>query len=226
MDFLMNLKLLVSGLALMFASAAAFAEPVRLIHAINGANLGLTKYLPVDVRIGYRCVAKAVPFTTIAPSFNLKPGIHVVRISLANAKRPCRGQRVLTEFVPVNFGDNLSLVAHQNDDGGIALTRFVDDVRSPGEMNGRVTVRHTADAPVVDIVANGGVLIGGLANGESAKADVRADTYMVSINPAGSGTPVFRPAPLPVLEDNNRVVYAVGSLSGEFELIIDDIATN
>ncbi len=221
----MSLKSLLATAALLLTSAAASAESVRLIHAINGANLGLPKELPVDVRIGYRCVAKGVPFKTIAPGFELKPGIHVVRISLANRHRPCRGARVLTEFVPVNFGDNLSLVAHQNDDGGIALSRFVDDVRAPAEFNGRVTVRHTADAPAVDIIANGGVLIAGLANGESAKADVPADTYTVSINPAGSDMPVFGPTPLPVLEKNNRVVYAVGSLSGEFELIVDDIAT-
>lgn len=54
-----------------------------------------------------RCVAKDVPFKTIAPGFDLKPGIHVVRISLANAHHPCRGARMLTEFVPVNFGDSL-----------------------------------------------------------------------------------------------------------------------
>lgn len=116
-------------------------------------------------------------------------------------------------------------MAHQNADGGIALTRFVDDVRAPAEMNGRLTVSHTADAPIVDIVANGGALVPGLANGESVKAEVPSDTYSVSINPAGSDIPVLGPVPLGVPEKNNRVVYAVGALSGEFEVIVDDIAT-
>ncbi|MEO1035515.1 MAG: DUF4397 domain-containing protein [Pseudomonadota bacterium] len=221
----MKLKVLLTGALLTALSLTAEAQQVKLIHAINGGDLGLDPALPVDIRIGRHCVASNVTFRTISPYFHQRAGAFIVRVSLANPHRPCRGQRVISELVEVNFGDSLSLVAHQTDDGGIRLTRFSDEQRSQGQSNGLATVRHTADAPTVDIQVNGGVAIPGISNGDSAKAVLPAATYSVGIAPAGAPQPVFGPVDLPIPAQTNTVVYAVGSLTtGSFEVLVDSIA--
>ena len=200
--------------------------PTRLVHGIDGTDLGLNQALPVDIRIGHRCIARKVPFGTIAEGPKLKPGTHRVRVSLASNRKGCRGTLVLSQTIDVNFGDNLSLVAHQTDDGGIRLSKFTNDVRDAGVGNARVTVRHTADAPAVDILVEGGVAIPGLANPQSSKLDVPANTYNVQIAPAG-GAPLDAGVDLPLPEGANTIVYAVGSLnSGSFDLLVDQLPLN
>jgi len=189
--------------------------PTRLVHGIDGTDLGLDQALPVDIRIG-----------TIAEGPKLKPGTHRVRVSLASNRKGCRGTLVLSQTIDVNFGDNLSLVAHQTDDGGIRLSKFTNDVRDAGVGNARVTVRHTADAPAVDILVEGGVAIPGLANPQSSKLDVPANTYNVQIAPAG-GAPLDAGVNLSLPEGANTIVYAVGSLnSGSFDLLVDQLPLN
>jgi len=223
-----------AALALVFSVAATASGwkfqngsvPTRLVHAVNGEDLGLSQELPVDIRIGFKCVAQDVPFSTIAEGPLLSPGVHQVRITLANSRRGCRGTLVMADTINVNFGDNLSLVAHQTDDGGIRITKFNDDLRDAGPGNGRATVRHTADAPAVDIIINKNTTepaITDLTNGNGAKLDAPADTYTVEIAPAG-GDPLNPPGeiPLPVTAGENIVVYAIGSLgTGSFDLLVD-----
>ncbi|MEM8984410.1 MAG: DUF4397 domain-containing protein, partial [Pseudomonadota bacterium] len=99
-----------------------------------------------------------------------------------------------------------------------------DDLRPTAPQTGRVTVRHTADAPTVDIQVNGGVAIAGISNGDSAKADLPSDTYQVGIAPAGIDQPVFGPIALPLPASTNTIVYAIGSLpTGSFEVLPDSI---
>jgi hypothetical protein len=197
--------------------------PVRLIHAIDGRDLSLDQALPVDIRIGRKCVARGVTFRTVADGFSLNPGLYTVRISLAKPNRPCRGTLVITDKVNVNFGDNLSLVAHETDDGGIRLTKFIDDIRAAEDGDGRATVRHAADAPAVDILVEGTVAIEGLKNAESEKRDLLAGTYLVQIAPTG-GEPLNDGVNLPVPAGKNTIVYAIGSLAtGSFDLLTDEI---
>ncbi len=223
-----------AAFALVFSAAATASGwklqngsvPTRLVHAVNGEDLGLSQDLPVDIRIGYKCVAKNVPFRTVAEGPLLRPGVHQVRITLANSRRGCRGTLVMADTIDVNFGDSLSLVAHQTDDGGIRITKFNDDLRDAGPSNGRATVRHTADAPAVDIIINKDATepaITDLTNGNGSKLDAPADTYTVEIAPAG-GDPLNPPGeiPLPVTAGENIIVYAIGSLgTGSFDLLVD-----
>ena len=234
----MNYKKLIVPAAAAFAlvfSAAATAKggksqkgsvPTRLVHAVNGEDLGLPQELPVDIRIGSRCVAKSVPFGTIAEGPLLRPGVHKIRITLDDSRRKrraCRGTLVMADTINVNLGDDLSLVAHQTDDGGIRITKFNNDPRDAGPGIGRATVRHTADAPAVDILVEGDRLITALSNANGAKLDVPSDTYTVEIAPAG-GDPLNPPGeiPLTVTAGENIIVYAVGSLrTGSFDLLVD-----
>ncbi len=219
-------RLLVLFGALSVFSAGAAAEKLTLIHGINGEDLGFDKALPVDIRLGYRCIAKNVTFGTVAQGIHVRPGLYTLRVTLANPHRPCRGTRVISERLTVNFGDSLSVIAHETDDGTIRATSFVNDLQGVGDnADSRVTVRHTANAPAVAILVNGGVAFDDLSNGDQGKTEVPAGLYGVDVAPAGTTDPVNEdPIPLPVNPDTNTIVYAVGSLAnGTFQVLVEEL---
>jgi hypothetical protein len=88
----------------------------------------------------------------------------------------------------------------------------------------RLTVRHTAAAPVVDILADGEALVSGLANPDEATADVPAATYEVAVAPEGTADPVLGPTDLTLEEGTSYAVYAIGSADdGTLDLLVQTI---
>jgi hypothetical protein len=108
---------------------------------------------------------------------------------------------------------NVTVVAHLSEDGTPTLTPFPNDVSALASGEGRLTVRHTAAAPAVDVVlADGSRPFTNLANPDEASADLPAGEIAgAQLAPAG-GDPI---APVPAVNlaaGTNLIVYAVGSL--------------
>lgn len=128
-------------------------------------------------------------------------------------------QALLTaDDVEVPAGANATVAAHLNvagTDPAAQLSVFVNDTSTIAAGEGRVTVRHIADAPEVTITADGAALgnITNAAGKQELKADVPAKTYAVAVVPAAGGEAVFS-TDLPAAEGANTIVYAWGSLSG------------
>jgi hypothetical protein len=101
------------------------------------------------------------------------------------------------------------------EDGDPALSAFVNDVSPLASGQARLTVRHTAAAPEVDVLADGDALFTDLANGEEASADVAAGTYEVAVAAAGTTDPVLRPTDLELEAGTAYFVYAIGSLEDD-----------
>jgi len=227
----MGIRKLISGLAIAavavgFAGSAAGASTqtkatntgsgtrtadLTLVHGIPGDN-----DFPVDISV-YRLVGdnkrfEGVTFGTVAPLEDLKPGIYWVGIRPAGAPR--FSKPVLSHWFGLFAGQSKSVVAHLTEDGQPKLSILKNDLSDPGDGNARVTVRHLAEAPAVDIQVNGDVFVPGLTNPNEAKAEVPAGTYAVGVAPAGDPTPVFGPVDLDFAESTNTIVYAVGSLGG------------
>ena len=83
------------------------------------------------------------------------------------------------------------------------ITKYV----SKATLNtGRVTVRHIAVAPAVDVFVNGNVAISGLTNPNQAQAKLGRGTYQVAAGLAGAGTAgiALGPVPLPVKAGQQR----------------------
>ncbi|MCZ3388688.1 MAG: DUF4397 domain-containing protein [Actinomycetia bacterium] len=112
--------------------------------------------------------------------------------------------------VTVAAGGNYTIVANLDAKGDPALTPFENDISEVAAGEARVTVRHVAMAPKVDIEANGDVLAPGLVNGDEAVADVPADSYDVAIVPAGGGNAVWKEN-VDLGEGVNTIAYAWGS---------------
>jgi hypothetical protein len=127
-----------------------------------------------------------------------------------------------TEDVAIDGGDvalpasgNFTIIAHLTADGTPTLAVFENDLSAIAAGEGRLTVRHTAAAPAVDVLANGAVAFSNLANPNEASADLGVGTVTAEVVPTGASEPVvIGPADLGITDGTSLIVYAVGSLDG------------
>lgn len=198
------LALLLTGAAGAPPAQGQSAARVHLIHGIPDT--------PVDVEAGGENV---ITDFTFGETEDLS----------ALAGQTLTGLRVKaagTDTVAIDAGDtalpasgNVSIVAHLSADGTPTLTVFTNDTSAIPAGQGRLVVRHTAQAPAVDVRAGGSVAFANLSNPNEAAADLPAGTVSADVVPAGATEPVvIGPADLPVTEGSTLVVYAVGSLEG------------
>ena len=215
------------GLASAFTLAAAAALAVGPAAAddpedddgnvgSNGlASITLVHGVPdllVDIYVNGGSPVEDVAFTTVATVPGQK-GKNSVAIRAANA--PANSDPVLARTFYLRENQSKSVVAHLSADGSPRVTVFANDQSPLTPGTARVTVRHTAAAPAVDIVVdNSATLVPGLANPRQAKADVPAGDYLVDVRAAGTTTAVLDDAPLTLDPGTNTIVYAIGSLSG------------
>lgn len=123
------------------------------------------------------------------------------------------GDEPLGDFQPgtVTEGGNTTVAAHLSADGKPRLTTFTDDVSKTDAGRSRLTVRHVAAAPAVDVRAGGHPLFTGLANPDEDTALVEAGIVNADVVLAGTETVVVGPAGLDLKEGTTNVVYAWGS---------------
>jgi hypothetical protein len=152
-----------------------------------------------------------VSFGAVA-ELDLRPGFAYIAILPAD-DNPF-SKPIFQRFLLLTPGANLSAVAHLTEGGSPAFSLFRNNVSDPGKGNARVTVRHLAAAPPVDILAGGSPVIPGLTNPNEASIVVPGGTYPIAVAPAGSTTPVFGPVNLTFDAGSTTIVYAVGSLAG------------
>lgn len=125
-----------------------------------------------------------------------------------------------TDTVAIDAGDtalpasgNFTIIAHLDASGTPTLAVFENDTSAIAAGEGRLTVRHTAAAPAVDVLANGAVAFSNLANPDGVSADLGAGTITAEVVPTGATEPVvIGPVDLPIEEGASLIVYAVGSL--------------
>ncbi len=204
-----------AGIALAAAAPAAAApaaptSPTKaklsVLHAVPD--------LPVDVYVnGKRTLDDFQPGDLAGP-LELAPGTYSVAITAADAKDdsdPAIGPVDL----PLKAGQNATAVAHLDADGKPTATLFDNDVTPAGAGNGRLTVRHTAAAPAVDVLAGGKAVIKGLENPDEKVLNLPAGTISASVAAAGKTDALIGPADVDVAEGVNTIVYAWGSLEDD-----------
>lgn len=211
---------LVVGTTLVLGTAAGAqdASDVYVVHGIPGVE--------VDVYVNDALTLDGFAPKDIAGPLELPAGNYDIKIFAATddpaATAAERTDDAVIDVAPdVPGGANLSVIAHLDAEGTPTLSAFANDVSETAAGEGRVTIRHTAAAPGVDIVAGGAAVppFTGLTNGNEAKADLPAGDYPTGIAAAGT-TEVLVEAPVTVTEGANLVVYAIGDLAGgTFELL-------
>lgn len=195
------------------------ASDVRVIHGIPGLTVDV--YVDGALLIGgFAPTTVAGPLELVAGSYDIDIFAAVDSPPAAIADRSDAAAIDVTASVPENA--DIDLVAHLDAAGTPTITPFVNDTSLiPGGINARVSIRHTAQAPAVDIVAAGAAVTGltNLTNGNAADVELPAGSYPTGIAATGS-TDVLAPAPLNLVPGQSVTVYAIGTLGSTFDLII------
>jgi len=201
----------VVGLPLIMAGNAAAADEatVSVLHGIpqgSGADV-------VDVYAG-----DALLIDDFTPgsleTLEVPAGTYDLAV-YADGDTPDSADPVLAApGTEVPAGINATVTANLDASGAPALNVFVNSTDKVAAGEGRLTVRHIAAAPAVDVRANGEVAFAGLTNPNEAMADLPAGTISADVVLEGQGDPVLGPADVPITEGVNTIVYAWGSAEG------------
>ncbi|MFD6419273.1 DUF4397 domain-containing protein [Streptomyces sp. NPDC060194] len=184
-----------------FAAPGDDEATVSVFHGVPG--------LTVDVYAnGEELLPNFEPGTLTDP-LELPGGSYDIQV-FADGEGP-DGTPAIEKKVDVPAGANATLVAHLDASGKPALNAFVNDVSKVPAGEARLTVRHVAAAPAVDVRAGGEPVFEGLENPKEDKGEVPAGTVEADVTLAGTDTVAIGPADLDLAEGTNTVVYAWGS---------------
>lgn len=206
--------------ALVLLATPAMADnhtaTVSVLHAVPD--------LPVDVYAnGEELIADFQPGTLTDP-LTLPGGEYDLTVFPAGADPESAEVALSLEDVEIPAGANATVVAHLTEAGDPELTPFVNDSSAVPAGEGRVTVRHVAAAPAVDVRAGGEVVIDGLTNPNEESLTVPAGTVSADVVLAGTDTVAIGPADLSVAEGANTIVYAWGSGDAGYELATQTVS--
>ena len=184
------------------AQAAGGSSQVSVLHGVPG--------LTVDVYAnGDKILSDFAPGTLTDP-LTLPAGSY--DLAVFPAGQPSSGTPAIeANDVEVPAGANITVAAHLDAGGKPALTPFVNDTAKVDAGKARLTVRHVAAAPAVDVRAGGTPVFEGLTNPNEDSADVDAGDVSADVVLAGTDTVAIGPADLNLGEGTNTIVYAWGS---------------
>ena len=224
-----QMKYLVFALMALFGSAHnAMAADVRVIHGINGKDLGLAKALPVDISVNGSCALKGVTFKQSA-KVELGAGDYTIRVFVATGS--CSGTPVIQKSVTISQAaekEAFSLVASLSSKGTPQLAVFQNtgtSIVQPG-----VVVRHLAKTGAVRVrvaLSERGVRlptsVATIRNGQETTQMVLGATsvrYTVSLEPRSANR-----VRLPAQEVRRAygILYVVGSSRNGFSVISETI---
>ena len=208
----MHTSIFATG-ALAMTAALAFAGPAQA--AEGDAQLSVLHGVPgltVDVWVnGERTLDDFAP-STLAGPLALPAGsydIAVTAADAADASSPVIGP----VRVDLAANGNYTAVANLGADGKPTANFFTNDVSRIAAGKGKLTVRHTAAAPAVDVLAGGSAVISNLSNPKEKTLTLDPGTVPAAVAATGTTQPVIGPADVNVKEGTHTIVYAWGSLA-------------
>ncbi|MCK9794054.1 DUF4397 domain-containing protein [Isoptericola sp. 4D.3] len=206
----------VTAFAALGLSAVGLA-PSATASTDDGAVLSVMHGVPdtpVDVWVDDELTVDDFEPGDMAGPLDLPAGTYSVAITAPDAEdtsEPVIGPVDLD----LEAGGNYTAVAHLDADGAPTATLFTNDTSATAAGDGRLTVRHVAAAPAVDVLAGGEPVVSGLENSDDETLDLPAGTVSAAVAAAGSTDPLLGPADVEVAEGVNTIAYAWGSLDDD-----------
>ena len=181
---------------------AAGPAMVSILHAVPNT--------PVDVYANGKALLTNFAPGTLTDPVSLPAGSYDLKVTAVGAGA---GGAAVIEAKGVNVpGDaNITVVAHLSATGSPVLTPYVNDTSAVAAGKARLTVRHDAAAPAVDVRAGGKPVFTGLTNPGEKSAVVDAGTVSADVVLAGTSDVAIGPADLNLKEGTSTIVYAWGS---------------
>lgn len=203
-------------------SAAAMDAPsgaeLSVLHAVPAT--------PVDVYVNGALTLDDFEPGDLAGPLELAAGDYEVAITAADAmddSAPILGPVTLT----LADGGDYTAAAHLDAAGTPTVTAFENDTSAVAAGEGRLTVRHIAAAPAVDVWAGEDVVVPGLENPDEAALEVPAGTVSAAVSVAGTTDPVIGPADVEVKDGVTTIAYAWGSAAdGTLALATQEVAAD
>jgi Domain of unknown function (DUF4397) len=196
--------ILFAGVLVAPAAQAQGAATITLLHGIPATNVDVEANganVFTNFQFGQTQNLSSLAGQTLNGLKVKAAGTATVAIDAGNVALPATG--------------NYTVLAHLDAGGVPKLSVFANDVTKIEAGKGRLTVRHAAFAPAVDVRANGAVAFANLSNPNEAKASLAAGALSVDVVAAGTAGPaVLGPTSLTVANGVSTIVYAVGSLGG------------
>jgi len=186
------------------ANAATDVAQLSVLHAVPG--------LTVDVYVNGDLTLDNFEPGDIAGPLELPAGTYTVAITAADAA-DASSPAIGPVDLPLEAGKNYTAAAHLDAAGAPTATLFTNDISTVGAGEGRLTVRHVAAAPAVDVLAGGTAVITNLSNPDESLLTLPAGAVSASVAATGTTDPVIGPADVDVAEGTNTIVYAWGSLA-------------
>jgi hypothetical protein len=189
------------------ANAADDNAMLSVLHGVPG--------LTVDVYVNNELTLDDFKPGDLAGPLELPAGTYTVAITASDAM-DASSPAIGPVDLPLEAGMNYTAVAHLTEAGEPTATLFTNDTSQIAAGQGRLTVRHVAAAPAVDVLAGGSAVVSNLANPDEQKLDIPASVVSATIVAAGTTEPaVLGPADVDVAEGVNTIVYAWGSLADD-----------
>ena len=131
----------------------------------------------------------------------------------------------------VPAGANVTVTANLDAAGRPALNAFTNDTSTVGRGMGRLTVRHIAFAPALDLRNAGRVLFTDLRNPRQVDAGLNAGRFAPYATIAGTRDVVLRPTPITIVNKpgtldmgTNTIVYLWGSaVDGSLRAVVQNV---
>lgn len=193
----------------------SYPADLTVFHGIPG--------LTVDVYVNGALTLDNFAPGSFSKTLTLSPGTYSVAITAAdapNASAPLIGPVALK----LGSGDNYTAVAHLTEAGAPTATLFQNNPDAVGRGNGRLTVRHVAAAPSVDVLANGVAAVTDLTNPDEVELTLPVGTISAAVAATGTTAPLIGPADVTIAKRTNTIVYAWGSLAdGNLALAVQTV---
>jgi len=210
--------LLAAGLVLLGALPAGAQQDTVTVWYMNGVP-----GTPVDV---YWDDALKVP--------NFQPGgisdplfvpPHVGTAECVPVGSSLGGPVVAEGVFDLPAASNVTMIMHLDTAGTPKMSRFLNDTSGIGPGQGKLTVRHAAAAPAVDVRVQGGPVLTAITNANEASAAVPAGSFEITVALAGTDTPVIQPVSVEIPAGSQTIVYPIGSNEeGTLDLLVQTVS--
>ncbi|MCR2763566.1 DUF4397 domain-containing protein [Microbacterium sp. zg.B48] len=218
-------KTIAAGVVAGFALAAGFIAPAQAISATT-ADLSVLHGIPdtpVDVYVNGELTLDDFQPGDLAGPLDLPAGDYEVALTAtdaADASAPILGPITLSLAANTSY----TAVAFLDEAGDPTAKLFTNDTQTTAAGEGRLTVRHVAAAPAVDILAGGAPVVEDLVNPNEATLNLPAGTVSASVALAGTTEPVLGPADVAIQDGVLTIVYAWGSAeAGNLALAVQNV---
>jgi hypothetical protein len=210
-------KTIAAGIVAGFALAAGFVAPAQAVSPTT-ADLYVFHGIPatpVDVYVNGTLTIDNFEPGTFGELLDVAPGDYDVALTAtdaADASAP-----ILETTLTLAAGSSYTATANLTEAGEPALNLFTNDIATTNAGEGRLTVRHVAAAPAVDVLAGGTAVISSLVNPDQATLNLPVGTVPAAVVVAGTTEPALLEADVAIKDGVLTIAYAWGTPASEGE---------